>query len=125
MLGPQQLNLRVTISRGPQLQTDCRRPSRAYVPTARHPPRTCASAFFLLVPGEPDKAWLADPSCGHPVPPAPAACASLAEVSPANAHAAPDVSSRLLLFLDTEGLDGTRPGSPPLCARGSEETKQK
>lgn len=43
--------------------------SCAYVPTAWHPPRTWASAFFLLIPGEPDKAWLADPSCGQPVPP--------------------------------------------------------
>ena len=91
MPGPRQLNPQVTVSRGPQLQTDCRRPPRAYVPTARHLPRTGASAFFLLIPGEPDKAWLADPSRGQPVPPAPAACAFLAEVSLANAHTAPDV----------------------------------
>ena len=104
------------LSRAPA--ADCRHTSRAYVPTAWHPPQTRASTFFLLVPGEPR------PGCGHPASPAPAACTFLAEVSPANAGATPAVFSRLPPFLDTEVLNGTRPGHP-LCARGSEETRQK
>ena len=35
---------------------DCRHLSRAYIPTARHPPQTRASTFFLLVHGECSKA---------------------------------------------------------------------
>ena len=58
-------------------------------------PSSCSFPGSLTRPG-----WLT-PAAGSPCPPT-AACAFLAEVSLANAHAAPDVFSRLLLFLDTE-----------------------
>lgn len=54
------------LSRAPA--ADCRHTSRAYVPTAWHPPQTRASTFFLLVPREPSQA-LAGLAVGTPRPP--------------------------------------------------------
>lgn len=110
----------VTALRAPA--ADC----RASVPCLRPyclAPASDPGVYFLPPRSrEPSKA-LAGLAVGTPSPP-PAACTFLAEVSPANGVQPSARVFRLPPFLDTEVLNGTRPGHP-LCARGSEETRQK